>query len=221
MLTFYLSMVQSDEDKKKIEFVYNEFYSLMCVISYDILKNTHDAEDIAQSCILKIVENPDIIDITNVNRARGLCCIMSKNKSIDFLRLKKNHSNSLEDAAECYFQSSDDVATLVINQETYNFTMNVINSLNDTYRNVCLLKYAYGYKEREIATILELSPNVVNQRIYHAIKKNTQKITFHHLIGINAYNIIEHTSICCGSTGNTYGSAKMGKCGKHQYGTWF
>lgn len=45
MLQFYLSMMNSGEDKALVEFLYNEYKQLMFKTAYAILRNRESAED--------------------------------------------------------------------------------------------------------------------------------------------------------------------------------
>lgn len=64
------------------------------------------------------------------------------------------------------FVDYDNPEDIVITKDTYNTVMNAINSLNEKYRDVCILKYVNQLKEREIAEILNISPKNVNVRIF-------------------------------------------------------
>ena len=70
----------------------------------------------------------------------------------------------------------------VIGADSYNQIRDIIQNMNDTYRDVCLLKYVYGYREKEIALILNLSLKVVNQRIFRGKQELRKRIKEENLV---------------------------------------
>ena len=52
MLLFYLSLVENDYDKDKLEYIYKKYYSLMLAVAMDKLKSKEAAEDIVHDSIL-------------------------------------------------------------------------------------------------------------------------------------------------------------------------
>ena len=139
----------------------------MCYTAKQYLDSNYDIEDAVHNSMLKIIENLDLIDISDEKRVKNLCGIISKNKAIDFVRLKKNHSDEFSDEIYANNQNDElDPSDLVLNHETYNLILNKIRSLDDTYRDVCILKYINELKEREIALLLDLPPKTVSLRIF-------------------------------------------------------
>ena len=91
MITFYLSLVETEDAKNKIEFIYVNYYSFMCYTAGQILKhNKQDVEDAVHNAMMKIIENIDIIDVSDVQRAKNLCGIIARNKAIDYCKQKDN-----------------------------------------------------------------------------------------------------------------------------------
>ena len=55
MLQFYLSMMNSGEDKALVEFLYNEYKQLMFKTAYAILRNRESAEDAVHDAFLRVI----------------------------------------------------------------------------------------------------------------------------------------------------------------------
>lgn len=65
--------------------------------------------------------------------------------------------------------SEDDaVDEIVIKGDTYEIILRAIRALDERYRDVCILKYVHGYKEREVAELLNISAGTVSTRIFRA-----------------------------------------------------
>ena len=182
MISFYLSIVETEEQKNKVIFIYENFFSYMSFKANQVLKNKDDVEDVVHESMLKIIENIDIIDLSDVSRARSLCGMIAKNKAIDHCKLKDNQSISLEETITEAPLEDSSPEEIVIKEEMYNILLSAFHSLDDRYRDPCILKFLYNYKEREIALLLDLPPNTVSTRIYRGkqiLREALRKENFH------------------------------------------
>ena len=167
MLTFYLSMVETEEDEDKVIYIYNHFYSAMSYAASLVLKNNkHDVDDVVHSSMVNIIKNIDIIDFSDLRRAKSMCKTVAHNMAVDFLKKKENQNISLDDAICDDIEDYNNPAEIVINNDIYAIIERKIKALDDKYRDVCKLKYINNLKEREIALLLNLPPNTVSVRIY-------------------------------------------------------
>lgn len=165
MISIYLSLVDTQSDKDKVEYIYLKYYSVM---SYVISKYVTDKDciaDIVHDSMVKIIYNIDKIDIEDEVRTRAFCTTIAKNKAIDFLRKKELHNISLDENFD-NLKNSEDVLDVVVNDESFGIILKAIDSLSDIYQSVCKLKYVNGLKEREIAEVLDLPLKTVSLRIF-------------------------------------------------------
>lgn len=165
MLSFYLSLVETQSDKEKVEYIYLNYYKIMSYVTNQYVTNKEDVADIVHDSMIKIIYNIDKIDFEDELRARSFCTTVAKHKAIDFLRKKDQHNISLDENFDNK-NYSDDVLDIVINEESYGIILKAIDNLSDTYQSVCKLKYINGLKEREIAEVLDLPEKTVNLRIF-------------------------------------------------------
>lgn len=54
MLLF--SMVENEKDLSKFQRIYDQYKNMMYWVAYDITKNTHDAEDVVQLSLIKLID---------------------------------------------------------------------------------------------------------------------------------------------------------------------
>ena len=167
MLEFYLSIVSSESDKKKVEFIYEKYYSYMCYKAGCILgQNKYDVEDAVHNAMLKLIDNIDLIDVSDERRVKNLCGIIARNKAIDTRRKKDNQTVPLEDAV-LNTEGNDETPDSVLEaKETFAAIIKAIESLDEKYRDVCILKYVHLLKDKEIGSLLDLDPKTVSTRIY-------------------------------------------------------
>lgn len=71
-MIIYLQMIESDEDKSKLEQLYIMYKGLMFHVAMKILKNEFDAEDAVHQAFLSLIEN----------LKKNIGCQMSKNQSL-------------------------------------------------------------------------------------------------------------------------------------------
>ena len=169
MISYYLSIIETEEAKDKVVFIYENFYSLMSYTAGEVLNhNTHDVEDAVHNAMLKIIEIIDLIDLSDVKKVKNLCGIVAKNQAIDYCKRRDSQTISTDDEAILASEVDVNPDDIVISKETYHIIIEAIRTLGDTYRDVCLLKYVHEYKVREIAMLLDLSENTVTTRISRA-----------------------------------------------------
>lgn len=166
MLSVYLSMAISDEDNDKITYIYNSYYSSMAYSAKSVLGNNRfDIDDAVHNAMIKIIEIIPQIDFSNPKRVEGLCCIIARNQAIDYCKNKENQNVSIDEAITESVPDESCPLETVIRKETYGEILHAIKSLDDKYRDVCILKYLYKLKENDISTALGLPSGTVSVRI--------------------------------------------------------
>lgn len=169
MISYYTQMVETDVDRDKITYIYENFYAFMVYTAKKELNgHEHLAEDAVHAAMIKIIENIGIIDFADLKRVKNLCGVIARNKAKDMCKQRDNQNSSLEDEILEPIEDSFDPEEIVIKRDMYDIIVQAIYSLSETYRDVCLLKYISGLKEREIAEVLDLPPKTVGERIYRA-----------------------------------------------------
>lgn len=163
MLAFYLSLVDSLTDKEKVERIYTKYYGLMMHIALGYMKG--DAEDIVHDSMLKIIKNIDKIDVSDERKTKAFCVTVVRNRAIDCIRKEDKDIVSYDDEmkTEDNNEFSFDFTQI---DETYHILYEALESLSETYKTVCTLKYVNGLKEREIAEVLDLPVKTVSLRIF-------------------------------------------------------
>jgi len=149
--------------------------------AYNTLKrysreNRSDAEDITQEVFIKILKNYGKFFELSREEIAALLVIYTRNTAIDFIRVKKKRHLGLplytdEEGDETEIPIPDDSPLpedLVIRQETIGKCAACIDELPEKQRTVILLKYRYGFKDRQIAEILGTSETVVSSRLNRA-----------------------------------------------------
>lgn len=179
MLAFYLSLVDNLSDKEKVESIYTKYYGLMMHIASGYTQN--EAEDVVHDAMLRIIKNIDKIDISDERKTKCFCATIVRNRAIDCLRKEGKDIVSYDDEMKT---EAKNVFAFDFSQanEIYHILYDAIESLSETYKTVCTLKYVNGLKEREIAEVLDLPVKTVSLRIFRGkqiLRKSIRKEDFY------------------------------------------
>lgn len=178
MLPIILNIVD-DDDRAFVEKIYVKYEKQLYLVSMKYLNNHHDAQDCVHDTIKKIIDGIEKFKIAqDMGYIEKLITIVCRNCALNTLRVKKyknEHELSL-----CRYNYEDDeyeeidipdysscVEKLYISEESCEYIHNLINKLDDKYRDVVLLK-SLGFDNRGIAEIMHISDNLVSKRYKRA-----------------------------------------------------
>lgn len=166
ILSLYLSMVGSQNDKNKFEDVYLKYKNLMLNRAYDILKDSGLAEDAVQNAFLSILKNLSKINEIDTQETKGYVLVITENAAKKIYN--KQHKIITTD-----FKGDESVNNIEDNFENKNsveIVKNRIESLSEIYRNVMILKYFNDLNDKEIASALAIPVATVRKRIVRGRK---------------------------------------------------
>ena len=76
MLSLYLGIIETQEEKDKFEQIYLKYRKLMLYVSYQILKDGHLAEDAVHNAFLNIIDHLDQIGEIDCHKTKGFCIVV-------------------------------------------------------------------------------------------------------------------------------------------------
>lgn len=176
MLCMLMAMVDSPEDKRKVEKLYEMYNSLMYSVAYGILNHVQDAEDAVARSWEKIIGHLEKINKIDCHETRSFIVIVTERAAIDLYRKNKKRVHryvSLADYESSPFFSTRDKA--LENVELYE----TMRNLPKQYSEVLILHYVNGLTGKEIADLLEMKESAVMQRLSRARKKLREEMKFH------------------------------------------
>lgn len=170
MLTLYLSLADTPEDRRKIETLYHNYRHLMMHTTRKILKKEEWAEDAVHETILKLIKILDRIDDQELDspRTKAFIYTITKNTALTFLKNEQRYF--LEDVPEIPVNNLFDQ---VIVREYFER----ITKLPEKLRDPLLLSAYYGLTNRKIASLLGISEQLVHKRLKQAREKIKQEET--------------------------------------------
>ena len=171
-LTPYLLAIENDDDRIFIAGLYEAYATTMKRYARSMVGERF-AEDVLHNAFQKLILNLDTLKDLCTEQRRSYIYMTVRSCSYDILR-KEHKYTECADIDEYEQILSDDAPSVVdkiLEQEGYEFLKSCIRNLNDTFREVCEMKYVLHMKEREIAQELGISEKNVSVRIFRGRRK--------------------------------------------------
>lgn len=171
-----------------IEEIYSNYSSLIRNISFSILKNRDDSEDVMQEVFIKICKMPKE-KLPETGEMNWIYTV-TKNTTIDFIKKKKN----IIDIDEIYDYKNDyNEIEEFINKDYY---IRLMEKLSDKEKEIISLKIFSGFSFKEIGNLMNLPTSTISWKYYTSINKLKLHIeqlllallSFGIYIVINSYN---------------------------------
>ena len=166
MLQFYLSMMNSGEDKALVEFLYNEYKQLMFKTAYAILRNRESAEDAVHDAFLRV--------INHLSKFRSYSCKVIIVRGIALNMVSKSNMQ-----AELDEETPDglSVEDSVLSELAYEEIVENIKALSPALRDIAYLSFVENCSAGEISELLDMKINTVHSSISRARKILSRKHT--------------------------------------------
>lgn len=164
----------SADERDAFEYLYTRYKGLMLQKACGILRDPQLAEDAVSEAFIRIYKNMGKLDDPASNRSLAFVMTVVRNTALTMLQQQTRQPVPLEpeeDRADS-FDLEQQVLSALSEQEIYA----LVDSLGEELRSVFLLKYAYGYANKQIAGLLHISANNVTVRLHRARKKLAERL---------------------------------------------
>ncbi len=144
-------------DKRAYAALVGRYARDVFAVSFAVVGNVHDAEDIAQEALLK-----GLVQIAGLRKGERFgpwIRRIARNLAIDFVRRRKA---GMQAAAQIQLQQRAE------STEDYHVLEKAIGRLDETYRETILLYYFDGRRTEDVAEKLDISPATVLSRLSRA-----------------------------------------------------
>lgn len=150
------------------------------------------ADDIFRFCMSKTSNRDDALDITQetfaktweylendntVDNIRAFLYRVARNRIYDFYRKKK--SESLDAAQEEGYEFESDDHERMVATSNARFSMKILQKLEDTDRELLIMRFIDELSIPEIADITNQKENTVSVQVHRALKKAQDIISQH------------------------------------------
>ncbi|WP_290099515.1 sigma-70 family RNA polymerase sigma factor [uncultured Bacteroides sp.] len=155
MLAFFLTMLESDEERQRFVLIYEQYHKRMERVALRILEKQHDAEDAVQNAFLQVIHHFEKISTIPCEELPFWLISIVKNEALMILRKSRNIV-PLEDW--------DGFEKSISDTSEYMALVELFRQLPETYRAVLEMKILIGYTDKEIASRLGISETAVSSR---------------------------------------------------------
>lgn len=160
----------------KLVQLYEIYYHNLWYVALGYLKDAQLAEDMVQETFIKVAENPGSVQEVDSKMTKYFLITILRNKCIDYIRkTKRSPETSLEDWEACS-DYGDIPLTHVLRKESMSELNQIIDSLDEAYRDPLKYRYIEGLSNQEIAQRTHMSTNLVAVRINRAKKMLRSRI---------------------------------------------
>jgi len=173
MLGLYLSLVDSEEEKKLVEELYKSNKQKMYVIAKSCLHNSQDAEDAVHEAFLHTIEEIEHISTIPADKRSPYLNVIVRNVSYHTFNQNKPMEQIDEETI-----TQEDISTEeeAISNIGYEHLLKLVKNLPDGQKDVMYLKYERGLTMQEIAETLSISEVAVKNRLFKAKKSLKEQI---------------------------------------------
>ena len=156
--------IYSSPDKRaKFDFILNKYYKYFYIIIYRIIKNQHDMDDVLQEVHLLLWDNLD--KLQNDGSAKSWLAIVARNLALNSVKERRHTDAEFSDDIFSGDAAVSPPEDIVISRETVRTVLDEMQSMDDIYSDVLIMKYKFGYTVPEISKALGLVEKTVYTRL--------------------------------------------------------
>ena len=173
MLAFFLSVLETEQEKQRFTEIYLQYHATVEQIALHMLGSQSDAEDAVQNTFLQIIRHFEKTNEIPCKDLRFWIISIVKNEARIILRKQKNVIQLWD--WDGYVAESEHVSE-------YKELVQLFAKLPETYRAALEMKILLDYSGKEIAQRLGLSEEAVHTRISRGralLRKIAEKEGFH------------------------------------------
>ena len=162
MLVFYLAAIDSDESKNKFEYIYRKYYRFMLRTASSIIRDSSLAEDAVHETFVQLLKEIDSLRIDNEKSLQSYLYILTRERTIDFLRKWERRRGVLTDYENrsTSFDNFKEPEEIALTNLQLNKAVSILSDMPSIYRRTLVLRVK-GYSIREIAQITNSSETSV------------------------------------------------------------
>ncbi len=151
--------------------LYHCYYAKLLQFSFSLCKNKQAAEEIAEDVFIKVWKNR--AQAPNIQSLKVYLYTAVKNTTLNYIS-QQARRNITEPFSELHIELSGVVQDTIIEKETLEKINRAIDSLPPRCKMVFKLIREDGLKYREVAEVLNISPDTVDAQMTIAIRRISQ-----------------------------------------------
>jgi len=171
VISFYLSLLDTAEEKDFFEQMYLEHRNLMYAVAKQVLHDNHMAEDAVHSAFLRIIQHVDKLSEMDFQKIKGFLIIIAKNTAIDmYHKQKRKKIIFLEDTERVIFDGAL-MEDAILERMEVNALVKGLQELSEMYRDILILRYLHNLSYPDISQLINISEENARKRLERAKEK--------------------------------------------------
>lgn len=167
MISVYLAMVDSEDEKDLVEKLYHTYKKTLFNICLAILCSRPDAEDAVHETFIRIINNLGKIRDVNSPQTKAFCVIIARNIAADILREKQKTVSATDNELDAYEADSDNEETAISNISVQRLKQALRALPKDSY-DILMLSVRFDCSLSEMSELLGVSYQSVRYRLRKA-----------------------------------------------------
>ena len=159
----------TESKNSEFESIYMEHFSYVYNFIYMKVLDTQTAEDICSTTFLKAYEKFEGYD-PSLSGVRTWLCVIARNTIIDQVKSGYSKRTQLMDEMPDV-AVNDEAQEKVIKKDLCDEVEKLLKILSEDERELISMRYGMGIQVKEIASMLDTSPNSVSHRITRILEK--------------------------------------------------
>ncbi len=169
MISFYLSLLDTPEEKSKFEQLYRLYRQDMFKMAYGILENKYDAEDAVHESFMRVMKKLTKISEINCPQTHAYLLIIVKRVVLKIL--SKQTKTIVVDTDTVEITDDFGLEEYVISNMEFERIKYILEQLSDDYYEVLFLELFMEFSISDIAEQLGLTYENTKKRLQRAKKK--------------------------------------------------
>ncbi len=165
-------------DKKIFDKIYDQYYKGLVGFAYSFLNDQISSEDIVQDLFCYLWEKK--LSFTNSVSLKSYLYKSIQNNCLNLLRHQKIANKYSEEQLKI-LETEEDLQKRILTEEVYRLLYQGIEGLSEKRKNVIILGMK-GYRNEEIAEMLEISKNTVKTHKKVGYQMLREKMKDHELL---------------------------------------
>ena len=157
-----------DGDTGALDVLIGVFWEPLVGYAADMLQNTDDASDVVQDCFVRLWQGRR--ERRGSGSVRALLYRMVRNRALDEVRSAKRRSRLVTEVCRGDERQPPRPDEVLAERELFAAVKRVVADLAPRRREVFLLAHLHGFSYREIADVLEISPQTAANQLCAALR---------------------------------------------------
>ena len=171
----FLAIIENNDDRLKVEKLYNTYRATMLYTANSILHDQYLAEDTVHQSFLRIIKNLHKINENDPKKVKSFLVIICRRVSFDLYNERKRmlestkYIDNVNEQIGNILESDDELPLdVIIREESLDILLYKIKSVHSDYADIFLLRHYHDLSIADIADLLRITQNNVTVRLHRA-----------------------------------------------------